>query len=103
MRRAEVWWVEPPDEQPRPYVILTRHGAIRHLEKVIAAPVTRNARGIATEVQVGPDDGLRHESAVNLDNTALIHKAHLRNRITTLGPHKMHAICRALDLATSCA
>jgi len=102
VRRGDVWWVAIPDEQPRPYVILTRPEAIAGLEKIVAAPATRTIRGIATEVQVGPDDGMRVDSVINLDGVTVIPKEFLHDRIATLGPHKMHEVCAALDKATGC-
>jgi mRNA-degrading endonuclease toxin of MazEF toxin-antitoxin module len=60
VRRGDVRWCVRPDRNPRPYVILTRPEAISDLDKLIAAPITSIVRGLASEVQVGPDDGLRH-------------------------------------------
>jgi mRNA interferase MazF len=102
MRRGEIWWHEPPEEKRRPVLILTRDEAISQLNKLVAAPATGTTRGIASEVPVGPDDGMPTESAISLDNTTLVRKALLTERITTLGPDKMDEVCRALDYATSC-
>lgn len=102
MKRGEVWVYERPNYPPRPYVILTRNEAIDGLGKLVAAPTTRTVRNLASEVQVGPDDGLRFESVVSLDNTTLVRKSLLTDRITTLGPEKMAAVCRALNAATGC-
>ncbi len=102
MRRGEIWWHEPPEAKRRPVLILTRDEAIGQLNKLVTAPATGTIRSIASEVQVGPEDGMPHESAISLDNTTLVRKALLTERITTLGPDKMTKVCRALDYATSC-
>jgi len=102
MRRGDVWWHEREGVKRRPVVILTRDTAIDRLNKLIAAPITTTVRGIGSEVEVGPEDGLRHESAVSLDNTALIDKTDLRERIARLGPDRMRDLCHALDAATGC-
>jgi mRNA interferase MazF len=102
VRRGEVWWHEPPQEKRRPVLILTRDEAIGQLNKLVAAPATGTIRGIASEVPVGPEDGMPRESVISLDNTTLVNKALLTERITTLGVEKMSAVCRALDHATSC-
>jgi mRNA interferase MazF len=102
VRRGEVWWHEPPEQKRRPVLILTRNEAIAQLYKLIAAPATGTVRGIDSEVPVGPDEGMPRESAISLDNTTLVNKALLTERITTLGVEKMSDICRALDYATSC-
>lgn len=102
MRRGEIWWHEPPDEKRRPVLILTRDEAIGRLDKLLAAPVTGTLRGIPSEVPVGPEDGMPHESAISLDNTTIVRKTLLVERITTLGPEKMTDVCRALATATDC-
>lgn len=45
---------------------------------------------------------LTRDEAVDLDNTLSAEKAFLTERITTLGPEKMAAVCSALATATSC-
>lgn len=102
MKRGEVWRHEPPDGKARPVVVLTRDEAIGGPNKLLVAPLTGSIRGIATEVEVGGEDGMPRSSAVSLDNTALVRKSALRERIAALGPQRMDEICRALAQATSC-
>ncbi len=102
MRRGEIWWHEPPEQKRRPVLILTRDEAIGQLNKLVAAPATGTVRDIPSEVPVGPDDGMPRESAISLDNTTLVQKALLTERITTLGVEKMSDVCLALDYATGC-
>jgi mRNA-degrading endonuclease toxin of MazEF toxin-antitoxin module len=42
------------------------------------------------------------ECVLALDNTFSAEKAFLTERITTLGPEKMAAVCSALATATTC-
>lgn len=102
MRRGEVWWHEPPDDKRRPVLILTRTEAIDSLNKLVVAPATGTIRGLPSEVPVGPEDGMPRESVISLDNTTLVRKALLTERITTLGSEQMNEVCKALDYATSC-
>jgi mRNA interferase MazF len=102
VRRGEVWWHEPPEEKRRPVLILTRSEAISSLNKLVVAPVTGTVRGLASEVSVGPDDGMPRDSAISLDNTTLVRKALLTEPITTLGSERMDKVCRALTYATGC-
>jgi mRNA interferase MazF len=102
VRRGEIWLYEPPDSKRRPVLILTRNEAISHLHDVIAVPTTRTARGLETEVEIGPDDGMRVESVLALDSTLSAEKAHLKHRVTALGPDKLNAACRALAASTGC-
>lgn len=102
MRRGEVWWHEPPEEKRRPVLILTRSEAIGSLNKLVVAPATGTIRGLASEVPVGPDDGMPRDSAISLDNITLVRKALLTKRITTLESERMDKVCRALTHATGC-
>lgn len=100
--RGEVWWYDEPGKEPRPFVILTRPEAIAVLDKLVGVPSTQTVRGIQTEVELGPQDGMRGQCVLSTDNVTVIHKAHLRKRIATLGPAKLNEICHALDVAISC-
>ena len=47
----------------RPVCVLTRDAAIQVLTAITCAPITRTIRGIRSEVEVGPEQGL-HEPGV---------------------------------------
>jgi mRNA interferase MazF len=83
-------------------VVLTRQEVIGLLHTVMVAPVTSTVRGAPSEVLVGIDEGLKHDSAVNLDHVQTVETARLRRRVGQLGPEKMDAVCRALAMATGC-
>jgi mRNA interferase MazF len=100
--RGEVWWVEDPAAGARPHVVLTRDTAIGVIHSVIVAPATRTTRGIPTEVHLGVEDGMPDECVLSLDNTTLMPKAFLRERICVLAPDRMSEICEALAIATGC-
>jgi mRNA interferase MazF len=102
VRRGEVWWAEDPESGRRPHLILARDAAIPLLDGVIAVPATRTARGIPTEVPLGREDGLPTECVLTLDNVAVLPKAFLVERISSLGPDRMASVCRALAVATAC-
>jgi mRNA interferase MazF len=91
----------PPDKR-RPVLILSRHEAIRVLQTVLVAPVTSTIRGLPSEVPVGVEEGLKHESAVNLDHIYTLDKSRLERFVGTLTVEKMEAVCRALAVATGC-
>ena len=102
MNRGEVWWVERPQVGRRPHLVLTREHAVPVLRSVIAVPATRTSRGIATEVPVGPGDGMRTECVLSLDNTTLVPKSLFVERICQLGVERMRQVCEALAIATGC-
>jgi mRNA interferase MazF len=101
--RGELWTYEfgRPDKR-RPVLILSRPEAIAVLPTVMVAPVTSAVRGLPSEVLIGVADGLKHESAVNLDHVQTIECARLSRYIGHLSPDRMRAVCRALAVATGC-
>jgi len=55
--------------------VLTRDAAIEVLTAVTCAPITRTVRGIRSEVEVGPKEGLLEPSAITCDNLITIPSA----------------------------
>ncbi len=102
MRRGEVWWVEHPTAGRRPHLILTRDAAIDGLTRVLGVPATRTVRGIPSELELGPEDGLPERCALSFDNIRVVRKAYFVERICALGPERLDGVCRALELATGC-
>ena len=102
MRRGEVWWVERPDAERRPHLILTRDVAIAGLGQLLGVPTTTTVRGIPTEVEIGREHGMPDECVLSLDNTRVLPKAFFVERICQLGPEPMQRVCRALAVATGC-
>ncbi len=103
VNRGEVWWVEWPELGRRPYLVLTRQAAIPVLNVLVAAPATTTVRDVPTEVRVGRDDGMPRDCALSLDNVTRVPRALFVERITRLGPQRMHEVCAALAVATGCA
>ena len=101
--RGDVWFADVPTDKHRPVLVLTRDPMGRILDRVICAPITRRAHGLSTEVSIGPEAGLEHESVVNLDNTMLLHRAHLLRRMGRASADTMQAACEALAIAVGCA
>ena len=68
----------------------------------MVAPITSIRRGAPSEVPVGIEEGLKHESAVNLDHVQTVEQDRLVGFVGTLVPVKMRQVCRALAVATGC-
>lgn len=102
--RGDVWTYEfrKPDKR-RPVVVLSRPEAIEVLHTVMVAPITSTVRGIPSEVAVGMAEGLKRDSAVNLDHVQTVEQARLSRYVGRLGAEKMRAVCRALAIAAGCA
>ncbi len=103
VNRGEVWMHEfrKPDKR-RPVVVLSRQEVIPMLSTVIVAPITSTIHGVPSEVRVGVDEGLKRESAVNLDHVQTVERSHLRGYVGALDGRKMNLVCQALAVATAC-
>jgi len=101
-QRGDVWWSEAPDVGRRPVLVIQRASAIDRLHSVLAVPITRRARGLASELPLGPDDGLPQECAASFDNVRPFRKSQLVERICTLSPVRMAEACLALNAAVDC-
>lgn len=103
MNRGEVRWYKfsHPDKK-RPVLILTRGSVLSYLGEVTIAPITSSIRGIPSEVELSPADGMRQACAINCDHLQTVSKGKLGALITTLTPEKLsdvaRAICFAIDL-----
>jgi mRNA interferase MazF len=102
VRRGEIRWAEHPDWPRRPALVLTRDEAIDRLNEIFVVLATTNIRGLPTEVELGPEDGMPRRCVMNADHTATIAKGCLREPITTLGADRLAEVCRALTRATGC-
>ena len=103
LSRAEIWLLERPrPDKRRPVLILSRPSLIAALHTVTVAAVTSTRRGSPTEVELGVEEGLKGPSCVNLCNVFTVAQADLRRFVGTVGPPKMHAVCRALAIAAAC-
>jgi mRNA interferase MazF len=83
-------------------VILTREGSIGHLVTVTIAPITSTIRGVASEVRLDVDDGMKDVCAVNLHNTITVPQKLVGRLIATLSPERMEDVCRALRFSLGC-
>ena len=100
MRRGEIWMFRfaAPDKQ-RPVLLLTRSDMIPVLNTVTVAPLTRTIRGVASEVVVGIDGGLKADSAINLHHVVTIPKTGLRRFVGAVPPEILARIRAALLFA----
>lgn len=102
VNRGDVWWVDLPDQKRRPYMVLTRNAAVGVLTRILAVPATSTIRNIASEVPLGPDDGMPKSCVLSFDNIETIPKWACTEFITSLSATRLHETCRALNIATDC-
>ena len=99
---GDIWWGEPPNEKPRPYLLLTRDRAIPVLSRVMAAPVSSTVRRIPTEVPLGAAEGLPIDCAASMDNIFALRKVYLIRRMGAIDRSRRRDVCEALAAATDC-
>lgn len=84
-------------------MIRARDAVLPLIRTAMVAPITSKIRGLPSEVIVGDEEGLKDESAVNLDHVQTVDQRGLRQRIGMLSEAKMQEVCRALAVAAGCA
>lgn len=90
-----------PDKR-RPVLVLSRPALLELLHTALVAAVTTTIRGAPTEVLLGPEEGLKQASCVNLTNVFTVRQSDLRLFVGTVDSTKMEEVCRALTIATAC-
>ncbi|GAB6390641.1 MAG: type II toxin-antitoxin system PemK/MazF family toxin [Treponematales bacterium] len=87
-------------KRQRVYVVVSRQELIDSAySTVVCAPVYTNFEGLSTQVKVGVEEGLKHESAVRCDELISIRKSQLTGYIGSLPPHKLRELNDALAIA----
>lgn len=101
--RGEIWLLKfaSPDRR-RPVLVLSRPSLLRVLHTATVAAITSTLRGAPTEVSVGPEDGLKQVSCVNLANVFTVRQSELRHYVGRLTGDKMREVCHALNIACGC-
>lgn len=104
MKRGELYRVQNPStrdpKRSRVFVIVSRQVLIdSRFSTVICAPVYSTHDGLATQVPVGSDEGLEHESSIHCDELISLPKAALTNHVGRLSPSWMQRLDEALLVA----
>jgi mRNA interferase MazF len=82
------------------FVVISRQVLIdSKFSTVVCAPVYSSRHGLSTEVFVGPDEGLRHDSAVHCDALVRLSKSMLTHFVGALAPGRMAELDQALVAA----
>lgn len=103
MKRFELYRVRHPKGDPkrsRVYVIVGRQAVIDSaFSTVTCAPVYSLRHGLSTQVPVGIEEGLKHESAIHCDELLSLPKAALSDYVGTLSPARAERLNEALAIA----
>ena len=87
-------------KKARVFVIVSRGDLVDSaFSTVICAPVYSERRGLSTEVNVGAEEGLKHDSAILCDALVSLEKTRLTRYVGSLGYQKLTALANALRIA----
>lgn len=100
--RGELWWGESPDDKGRPYLVVSRDAANAVMQRVLVAPVTSRARGVPSELAVGPGEGLPIASVASFDNLRPFPKSMLVRRLGALAATRRHELCAVAAATLDC-
>ena len=104
MKRGELYRVEKPSNRDpkgfRVFVVVSRQRFVEtHVDSVICAPIYTNCIGLPSEVEVGIDEGLKHDSCIHCDELLSVEKSKLTNFIGSLSEQKLKELNQALKIA----
>ncbi len=104
MERGELYRVaRPTTRDPKRFrvlVVVSRNSLFTtSFSTVICAPIYTNYHGISTQVIVGIEEGLKHESSIYCDELLSIEKSKLTNFIGSLSEQKIREFNQALKIA----
>jgi mRNA interferase MazF len=102
MRRGELYRVFKPGGNPKQYrtfAIVSRQALIdSRFSSVVCAPIFSNGEGLSTQIEIGPDEGLKHTSWIKCDNLVSIRKSELTNYVGALPKSKLAELGGALKI-----
>ena len=106
MKRGELYRVRRPGggdpRSSRVFVVVSRQTLLdSQVSSAVCAPVYSRRHGLATEVPVGVEEGLKHESSILCDALVSIPKAALTDFVGQLSTVKTIALDEALRVALS--
>jgi len=103
VKRGDIYRVRKPGGDPkksRAFVIVSRQTLIdSRFSTVVCAPVYSRRDGLATQVDVGINEGLKHDSSINCDNLVSISKSALTDFLGSLSHARVEELDHALRIA----
>ena len=104
MRRGDLFRVRRPGSgdprRSRVFVVVSRQTLVdSRFSTVVCAPVYTRRDGLATQVEVGSEDGLKHDSSVHCDALVSLSKSVLTDYVASLAPERVRALDQALRVA----
>lgn len=107
MRRGELYRVRKPGgdtKRTRVFVVVSRQPLVdSRFSTAVCAPVFSERSGLSTQVDIGPKEGLKHDSAIHCDALMSVPKAALTDYVGSLGPAELRRLDDALRIALGLA
>jgi mRNA interferase MazF len=103
LKRGDLYRVRKPKGDPRSqrvFVIVSRQVLVdSRYSTVICAPVYSKRDGLATQVDIGPESGLKQESCIHCDELVSLPKNMLTDYVGALTLPARQALAIALKIA----
>ena len=104
MRQGDLFRVRRPGggdpRSSRVFVVVGRQALIdSRFSTVVCAPVYTRRDGLATQVDLGSEEGLKHESSAHCDALVSVPKSLLTDYVSSLKPVRLRALDQALRVA----
>lgn len=104
MKRGELYRLRKPGgddpKTSRVYAVVSRQATIdSRFATVICVPVYTSRHGLATQVPIGVDEGLKHDCALHCDELVSVPKSRLTDYVGALPMAKIRELDRALVAA----
>jgi len=104
VNRGDLYRVHKPSARDpkrfRVFVVISRSILIdSHFSTVICAPVYSLSHGLSTQVMIGIDEGMKHDSSIHCDELVSLPKSVLTDYVGTLSAKKIEELNRALKIA----
>jgi mRNA interferase MazF len=108
VNRGELYRVPHPSarnpKRARIFVVASRQVLIiSRFSTVICAPIYSTHDGLSTQVLIGIDEGLKHDSSIHCDELVSLPKSVLTQFVGRLSPAKLQELNRALHIALDLA
>jgi mRNA interferase MazF len=82
------------------FVIVSRQALIEsRFSTVVCAPVYTRRDGLATQVEIGIEEGIKHDSSIHCDALVSLPKTLLTDYLSSLAPARLRALDQALRVA----
>ena len=104
MKRGDRYRVaKPSPRDPKKFrvvVVVSRQVLIEsRFSTVVCAPIYSTHHGLSTQVAVGVDEGLKHDSSIHCDELVSLPKSALTDYVGSLSAEKVADLRKALRLA----